>query len=219
MTSEDLYKDVKIIKDNQFYNVSDILLGTIPGTTTPMSENWLENRLRIKKDKKYKDTILGIYFNHESIDVYKPSYKPHILKLSILKYNEIKKPVLPNKDELVVYIRTGDVVLPECKYRHGDPLNFNFIENIKKNLKDINKITIVTCQSFSSFRSVATFTKKRLEYNKNKFLPILDNIINNFSDYNLSIHCNIDVDRDICFLNKNGFIGNPNCSWYKLFNI
>lgn len=219
MTSEELYKNVKIIEDNQFYNVSDILIGTIPGTNIPMSGNWLENRLRLKNDKKYKDTILGIYFNHKLINVYEPSYKPHILKLSILKYNEIVKPILPAKDELVVYIRTGDVVLPECKYRHGPPLNFDFIKNIKENLKNINKITLVTCQSFSAFTAEATFTDERLEYSKNRFLPILDSIVNNFSDYNITMHSNEDVDRDICFLNKNGFIGNPNCSWYKLFNI
>ena len=83
---------------------------------------------------------------------------------------------------------------------------------IDENIKDG-----VFYKSFQS-KNTCEYSKKNINLNREKFLPVLDDIINSFPEFEIDIFSNYNPDYDICYLYKNGFIGDRKSTWYKMFN-
>jgi len=239
--SKELFNKIKITTDMLDYNVGNILRGDFKVTNDPYIR---KNRKNLCYDKRYENTILGIYFRNVLIKkkLYSAGYSGLILKLSIDKYikQNIKNLKLPSQDELVLYFRLGDH-LPHIN-KIGGKLFYNYKEQINNKLKynKYKKITIVTNLAFcgvekhsdiidenikdgvfyKSFQSKNTceYSKKNINLNREKFLPVLDDIINSFPEFEIDIFSNYNPDYDICYLYKNGFIGDRKSTWYKMFN-
>ena len=247
--SEELYKKIKITEDMLDYNVANILIGDFNKTYDPYTKI---NRKNLAYDKKYKNTILGIYFRHPYIlkKLYEPGHSGPLLKLSIDKY--IKKNIdnlkLPEKNELVVYFRLGDHIINwydgvnwyDRKEKHK--IFFDYKKKISEKIKTnkFSKITIVTNLAFcgttkhknyineeikhgifySDYQAEnsCTLSKENLNINRKAFIPILDEITNLYRDYEIDIFSSYNPDHDICYLYKNGFLGDYRNSWYGIFN-
>tara|TARA_R110001592_G_scaffold197979_5_gene446117 strand:+ start:10562 stop:11311 length:750 start_codon:yes stop_codon:yes gene_type:complete len=243
--SEELFNKIKITEDMLDYNVANILIGDFNKTYDPYTKI---NRKNLAYDEKYKNTILGIYFRHPYIlkKLYEPGYSGPLLKISIDKYikNNLNSLILPDDDELVIYFRLGDHVINwyggEITYKNN--IFFDYKKLIDKKIKNNNfkKITIVTNLAFCGtkkhkkiitddikksyfykiFQEKNSFTlnKANLNINRKVFIPILDEITNLYKDYEIDIVSNYNPDYDICYLYKNGFLGDYRNSWYGIFN-
>lgn len=237
MNKEDiLFEKIKITKDMLDYNIGNILLNEESDPYVKINKN------NFSTNEKYKKTILGIYYNlpivKENID---EKYKGSFLKLAIEKYiRDNKNLKLPDNDELVVYFRLGDHPLNLYSKGNKDPIFYEEIkEKIKLSLdqKKYNKITIVCNLSFtgsdkhiindemkqshfySFFQVDKKLNNKNLEFNKNIFIPVLKDMLNEFNNYKIDIFSNYDPDLDICYLYKNGFIGSIHNTWTRLLNF
>lgn len=243
--SEKLFNKIKITKDMLDYNVANILCGDFKITKDPYIKI---NRERLAYDDSYKNTILGIYFRNNYIikKLHTPGYSGPILKLSIDRYikkNE-KTLILPSDDELVLYFRLGDHIVNWYSQTNlKENLFFDYEKKINDSLKNkiYKKITIVTNLAFcgnlknkdfidndirngefyKTFQDKDSYTinEKNLKLNKDLFLPVLDKIITTYTDYEIDIFSSYDPDHDICYLYKNGFIGDYRNSWYGIFNF
>jgi hypothetical protein len=240
--AEKLYNKIKITKDMLDYNVANILCGDYKKTIDPYIKFNKEN---LAYNEKYKNTILGIYFRNKIIQkkLYSPGYSSPILKLSIEKYIKQNKQLsLPGDDEIVLYFRLGDHIANWNSKVTPDHFFYDYKSKINEKIKSGNykKITIVTNLAFCGdikhkdkidnniknsdfyklFQDGGCFTlnEKNLKLNKDVFLPILDDIIKTYDDYTVDIFSSNNPDHDICYLYKNGFIGDVKNSWYKIFN-
>ena len=241
--SEELYNKIKITEDMLDYNVANILIGDFNKTYDPYTKI---NRKNLAYNEKYKNTILGIYFRHPYIlkKLYEPGYSGPLLKLSIDNYikRNIDSLKLPSDDELVVYFRLGDHLINWYDIKEKHKIFFDYKKKISEKIKTnkFSKITIVTNLAFcgttkhknyineeikngifyKDFQSKNSYTlnKENLNINKDAFIPILDEINNLYRDYEIDIFSSYNPDHDICYLYKNGFLGDYRNSWYGIFN-
>jgi len=243
--AETLFNKIKITEDMLDYNVANILCGDYKKTKDPYLKL---NRERLAYDDNYKNTILGIYFRNNYIinKLYEPGYSGPILKLSIDKYikNNNKTLTLPSDDELVLYFRLGDHIVNWFSQTNlKDNLFFDYDKKINEKIrnKDYKKITIVTNLAFcgniknkdfinddikntefyKTFQGKDSYTinEKNLKLNKDLFIPVLEKIINTYMNYEIDIFSSCNPDHDICYLYKNGFLGDHRNSWYGIFNF
>ena len=188
---------VAIIHDNTLYNVGNIL------RAPDDDKNWFDNRKRIQQSN---DTILGMYFNHplmvNTID--KPGYNPGLLKVCIIEYIKKYQPSLPEDNETCLYFRLGDINMTE----------FNYIDKLKQS-KDV--ISIVCCLSFSSDKPEWRSSAKKIAKSKKILYNIVKQIYSSYPMKNIKLISNTNVDHNICYLFKNGFISDYRCTWKQIF--
>jgi hypothetical protein len=224
------------------YNVANILIGDFNKTYDPYTKI---NRKNLAYDEKYKNTILGIYFRYPYIlkKLYEPGYSGPILKLCIDKYikNNSNSLQLPDDNELVIYFRLGDHIV-NWYNKLKNNLFFDYKKKINEKIKTnkFSKITIVTNLAFCGTKkhknyineeikngifykdfqekNSCTLNEKNLNINREAFIPILDEIIDIYEDYKIDIFSSDNPDHDICYLYKNGFLGDYRNSWYGIFN-
>jgi hypothetical protein len=241
--SEELFNKIKITEDMLDYNVANILIGDFNKTRDPYTKI---NRKNLAIKEKYKNTILGIYFRNPYIlkKLYEPGYSGPLLKLSIDKYikNNLDSLQLPCNNELVIYFRLGDHIINFYNNKLKNNLFFDYKNKINEKIKTnkITKITIVTNLAFCGTtkhknyinkeikngdfyknyqsKNSCTLNKENLNINRDAFIPILDEIINLYRDYEIDIFSSYNPDHDICYLYKNGFLGDYRNSWYGIFN-
>tara|TARA_A100000172_G_scaffold80461_1_gene70090 strand:- start:909 stop:1652 length:744 start_codon:yes stop_codon:yes gene_type:complete len=241
--SEELFNKIKITEDMLDYNVANILIGDFNKTYDPYTKI---NRKNLAYNEEYKNTILGIYFRHPYIlkKLYEPGYSGPILKLCIDKYikNNLNSLQLPDDNELVIYFRLGDHIVNWYSNKLKNNLFFNYKKKINEKIKTnkFSKITIVTNLAFcgtvkhkkyinekikngifyKDFQAENSYTlsKENLNINRKVFIPILDEITNLYRDYEIDIFSSYNPDHDICYLYKNGFLGDYRNSWYGIFN-
>ena len=162
--------------------------------------------------------------------------------------NNLNSLILPDDDELVIYFRLGDHIINwydginwyDRKQKHK--IFFDYKKKISEKIKTnkFSKITIVTNLAFcgttkhknlineeikngifySDYQSEnsCTLNKENLNINRDAFIPILDEITNLYRDYEINIFSSYNPDHDICYLYKNGFLGDYRNSWYGIFN-
>jgi hypothetical protein len=240
--SEELFNKIKITEDMLDYNVANILIGDFNKTYDPYTKI---NRKNLAYDEKYKNTILGIYFRYPYIlkKLYEPGYSGPILKLCIDKYikNNSNSLQLPDDNELVIYFRLGDHIV-NWYNKLKNNLFFDYKKKINEKIKTnkFSKITIVTNLAFCGTKkhknyineeikngifykdfqekNSCTLNEKNLNINREAFIPILDEIIDIYEDYKIDIFSSDNPDHDICYLYKNGFLGDYRNSWYGIFN-
>ena len=237
MNKEDiLFNKIKITKDMLDYNFGNILRNE---ETDPYIDI---NKKNFLNNEKYKNTILGIYYNLPIVkDNIKEKYRGSFLKLAIEKYiRDNKNLKFPAEDELVVYFRLGDQ--PVNMYDKGidDPIYYNEIKNKIINtlkIKKYNKITIVCNLSFTGedkhiitedikntefynfFQVDYLLNEKNIKLNKKFFITAVKDMIDTFKNIEIDIFSNNNPDLDICYLYKNGFIGSNKNTWTGLLNF
>lgn len=239
--AEQLLNKIVVTSNMLEYNVGNILRGDYNITDDPYIR---KNRDNLCFKDEVSNTILGIYFRNKVIrkKLHVPGYSGIILKHSIEKYIKINfdNLILPDDDEVVVYFRLGDNL--KHSFNMGRKLFFDYKNQINNKIKKghYKKITIVTNFSFcsddkhqelmtdevkkgifyNSFQKKGTceYSKENIDFNRQTFLPILDDIVKTYSNYEVDIFSNENPDHDICYLYKNGFIGDSRATWYKIFN-
>ena len=155
---------------------------------------------------------------------------------------------LPSDDELVVYFRLGDHVINwydginwyDREFKNN--IFFDYKNKISEKIQTnkFSKITIVTNLAFCGTikhknyineeikngdfykdyqsKNSCTLNEENLKINRNAFIPILDEIVNLCKDYKIDIFSSYNPDHDICYLYKNGFLGDYRNTWYGIFN-
>ena len=197
----ELINDIKILKHNSDYRVSDIIY--------KFGERWEHSGNMVFKNEKYKETILQEYlkinglYNKPNLDI--------LLKI-IEKYNSHNNLPIPQNNEIVIHLRMGDVVV------HNWFLSKNYIElinNILMKNNNINKVTLVTCFAYQEWskeslhlRKLAPlwdYTEEKQNKNIKKTNILLNNIKHSFPNIEIKIYSNCDIDKDICYcvLSKN----------------
>ena len=206
-SAKSLVDQIKVIQDNTTYNVFNIL----KGLDFEEDPYWTRNRRRLIRNS---ETIFGIYFNmvKSIIPLTKPTYSPGHLKMAIQKYIDVHQPRLPEASECCVYFRVGDKTVDVNSL---SMLDFDYIEKIAKRPNDT--ITIVCCFSFSCIREEWYYSDSRLNSCRDIMTGVIDNIIKSFPNSKIQLVSNSNVDHDICYLWKNGFIAHKRSSWKKLF--
>ena len=117
---------------------------------------WINSACNIMLDEKFNGTILQQYLTHNNgiktywnESMYKPDYR--LLRKFTINVSK-KKYALPLESELVIYIRSGDILM-FTQHNSTSDVDF-YIERIEEYLKkhiDIRKITVVTCFQFNIF--------------------------------------------------------------------
>jgi predicted RNA-binding protein with RPS1 domain len=196
-----LIDNIKILKHNSDYRVSDIVY--------KLGERWTHSGDMVLKNEKYEKTILHKYLKINGLNN-KPNLD--ILLKIIEKYNSHHNLPIPQNNEIVIHLRLGDVVV------HDWFLSKNYIElinNILKKNNNINKITFVTCFAYQEWSKESLHLRKQAplwEYteekqNKNiqKINILFNNILRLFPNMEINIYSNDDIDKDMCYcvLSKN----------------
>lgn len=192
---DDLINNIKILKENSDYRVTDIIL--------KKGNRWKHSGRNVLKLKKYKNTILRRYLEMNSLN------KKHNLKLFlglIINYIKKKKIKMPRKDEIVMHLRLGDVIV------HDWFLSKNYvklIKNIIKKDKKIKKLTIITCFAYQVFTKDSlhlkrknvdnwNFTDEKHKENIIRLKKVLEDIKENIN-INIQIYSNTNIDKDLCY--------------------
>jgi hypothetical protein len=190
----DLINNIKILKHNSDYRVSDIIY--------KLGERWQHSADMILQNEKYKDTILLQYLE---INGYNEPDLELLLKLTE-KYNSDNDLPIPENNEIVIHLRLGDVVV------HKWFLSKNYIKlinNILSKNNNINKITFVTCFAYQEWSKESLhlrkkaplweYTKKKQKKNIQKLTILFNDILNNFSNMKINIYSNNNIDKDMCY--------------------
>ena len=121
-------------------------------------------------------------------------------KIAIIFSEIIKKKILekefliPKDDELVIHLRTGDMVI------YDSFLKKPYIELIQeyKNKFNINKVSFVTCIHYGNNQVNNEKHKKNIEKLKELFL----NVLEKFPFLNINVMSSKDIDRDFLYMCK-----------------
>lgn len=135
--------EIKMLKDNGYYRFADVV--RCGGST------WERCHRMIRFDDKYAGTLLRDYLEQKT----QLSYDFETLTRLAWEHIERRDLKLADDKELVVYMRTGDLLVkPKSNKRRRRILN-NYrvhfprkLDEIKK--LDFNKVTIVTAMHFGS---------------------------------------------------------------------
>jgi len=139
------FDSIKILKNNSVYRFSDLFY--------KKGIRWKEDRNIILSDNQYDNSILKIY-----LQTYKEENDIQLLNEIVRKKSADDKLKTPQKDELVIHLRLGDVMdnySNDSGFRHFNN-NIAHYYNIYKLLKpsspeqSIKKITVVTAMHFGA---------------------------------------------------------------------
>lgn len=193
---EELVAKVKTAKSVRDYRVADVIY--------KKGLKWIDSRKQLLTNPIYRNTILFKYISHE-VNKHK-NIKCDCLHLPVLidiieKESKERGYKVPDKDELVLHLRTGDFA-SESNY-----LSKNYVKCIQRNLQqneNINKITVVTCFSYGNFfeKGKWLFDEEIQKKNVNALKQLLFEIKTHFPDYPLDIVSNLNVDQDIVYCMK-----------------
>jgi len=154
-------EDIRLFKKNSVYRIGDLLLHS--------GARWHIDRQEVISNQKYKNTLLHKYFHHFKVDEH--MWNLDMLSRSFQAANELstydKKNTFSDfkfitdqhqintpKSDLLIHIRSGDIVSPKCKpYRKFCHL-FNvdkLIDSISKKIHSgIDRIVIISAMHYGA---------------------------------------------------------------------
>lgn len=154
-------EDIRLFKKNSVYRIGDLLLHS--------GARWHIDRQEVISNQKYKNTLLHKYFHHFKVDEH--MWNLDMLSHSFQAANELstydKKNTFSDfkfitdqhqintpKSDLLIHIRSGDIVSPKCKpYRKFCHL-FNvdkLIDSISKKIHSgIDRIVIISAMHYGA---------------------------------------------------------------------
>lgn len=207
-------KDIKIIKHNSDYRVSDVV--------NKCGERWEHSGTMILSNDKYASTVLHRYLKQNGL-YEKPDL--NVLLNVIKQFNLENNLPVPGDNELVIHLRLGDVVV------HDWFLSKNYIALIHEKLlknKMINKITLVTCFAYQEWSKESLhlrrnaplwdYTEEKQQKNVEKVTLLLNTITQTFPTIKVKIYSNFEIDKDLCYcvLSKNYIHDDGGFSWLCL---
>lgn len=207
---QDLIHNIKILKNNSDYRVSDIIY------KRGVPERWKHSGNMVLTNEKYKETILHEYLKINGLYANK---NLNLLLTIIEKYNSNYNLPIPQNNEIVIHLRLGDWVF------HSNFLSKNYIQlidNILKNNNNINKITFVTCFSYGVWSKESEhlipinfkhdhnkqeptnctlweYTEEKQNKNIEKIKILFHDLIQIFPKMEINIYSNLDIDKDMCY--------------------
>ena len=132
-------------------------------------------------------------------------YKNYKLLKNIINKHIINNNyIIPNKNEIVIHLRAGDVI--EFKwFLQKDYIKL--INDILKKNSSINKCTIVCCLSYGDYKekNLWLYSDEKNKKNLYKIKKLLSKLINNFDNIKFDIISNKNIDKDICYMYKSKY--------------
>ena len=191
-----LVHQVKTIKYNSDYRIGDIIY--------KRGYRWKHSLEKVKKEEKYKDSILQNYLINNS------NYElDHTLFLSCINsFNNNRNAKISNPidTEIVMHLRLGDVVTEKKRFLQKDYISL--IKKIINKNKKINKLTIVTSYQYSPFsedclhlapkKDIWMYSDGKQNKNKNSLSDLIKLIEKNF-EFKIKIYSNTNIDEDLLY--------------------
>lgn len=191
----DFKNKLALLKSNTTYRLGDVFLRA--------GNRWKQDRHTILTGTKYDGTILKEYLLNKT---HERDYTT--LKNVINQIGDEKQYLQPDKNELVVHLRTGDSMDTEIKYNNSAriPDLTDKINQIKRVISattennQIEKITAVTALHFGNEAATGLFQYSDEIYTRN--IEFLEGFIKNINDigFELNIMSNSEIDRDIYYM-------------------
>lgn len=132
-------RNIRTLKDNSVYRIGDLVLKS--------GLRWELDRKTILKDSKYSHTLLHEFFTQFSIT-------DQDIDMNQLKSIVDNHFIETSSDELLINLRCGDIVSPNCIYYYGKCNIFNpgrVINQISKIISSkIKKINIITAMHYGA---------------------------------------------------------------------
>lgn len=187
ITKIDLEK-ICTLKTNKVYRISDIIKGS--------GIRYKSDRNLILTDPKYKHTILFDYLKLTQKNKDIP-----LIKQIINNHIDFHNYPTPEKNELVIHLRLGDILDHKNHVKRYYELYKDL--NKKINFKIFSKISIVTALHFGSFDDhpegpLFMFSKKA-EENSLKFVRYIESQIN-MAGHSVNLISSNNIDKDFCYM-------------------
>ena len=177
---------------------------------------WKESTEFIQNQNHLKNTILRTYID-DCPDNNLYNVNPNKFKLL---YNIISNKIinehynLPTNDELVIHIRTGDVV--ELNWY----LKKDYIQIIQKyiDIYDIKKVTFCTAFHYGNnvTQGIWIYTDEKHNKNINKLNEIFTKILKHFNHLQIDIKSSINIDEDFIYMVMSTYFVNDNGGFSNL---
>lgn len=192
-----LIEKIKTLKQNSDYRVSDILIEA--------GHRWKHSTEQVLTNPIYQDTILYQY-----LTTYKQTKPPNLNKFMecVHAYRQKYQLPIPDKNELVMHLRMGDVVaIPDFDAKRTP---IKSVREMKSKYPSINKVTIVTCFAYQAWSEDSlhlkpektplwSYTDESQQKNIAKMKDVLQKISTNFPKLTIDIVSNENVDHDIVY--------------------
>ena len=172
-----------------------------------------ESANNIINNNKFNNTILKKYLINNNLNSKNYKSLKNIIDDKIKKNNY----PIPQKNEIVIHIRAGDVIVHKW-FLQKDYIKA--INNIVKKNKNINKCSIVCCLAYGDYKekNLWLYSDEKNKKNINKIKKLLENLISEFPNINFDIISNTDIDKDICYMSKSKYFIKDNGGISKLVN-
>ena len=191
----DTYTDIKWVnfanKGEPQYRIGDAVL--------MRKHQYGRNALKIvlKNSELFKESILFEYANRIDQDDSDPQLD--VLHSIVQKHIKAQKYTLPDKNELVVHLRLGNVK----GYDSAPEILVNYIADLfKKKQHNMERVTIVSALHFGQtyFRKTLSVEKAQsmIQLYRNKIECILQSL--SALGIKAKLYSNQEIDRDFCFL-------------------
>ena len=188
-----LSSSVQLLKENKFYRIADIVNRT--------GKRWEQDREKILSDEKYKDTILKKYLTCKKNE---PDLE--CLKKIIKEHGEANNFEKPSANEIVIHLRTGDIlnpIIPRHRTMHMNPWRENLFKALPKILKEnnIEKVTLVTALHYGANEiHNRFFYEEESHYRSLQYINSIKVGISNITNKETFIFSNKEIDRDFFYL-------------------
>ena len=188
----ELIKEVKTLKSNSDYRVNDIIY--------KLGGRWEHSLNKVLTKKIFKNSILQNYLLRNQ----KGKLNLNLFIKCIKEFQKKNNIKIPEKDELVIHLRLGDVIV------HDWFLSKDYISLIKNICGggQIKKISIVTCFAFCEWskdslnlntgQPLWEFNESKEKANKEALNDLINKIENTFN-YEIQVISNLNPDYDICY--------------------
>jgi len=174
-------KKIRTLKENSVYRIGDLLLQS--------GLRWKLDRQTILEDPKYFNTLLHEFFTKFSIKNQEIDFRQ---RKSITDKHVIHTP----QNELLINLRCGDIVSPNCIYYYGKCNIFNpdrIIDQIKQVINPkIDKIKIITAMHYGA----DNLKLNRYFWTQEKHLKNIDLLTHLFSKISEQFNIFIDIDSN-----------------------
>ena len=196
-----LIKKIILLKQNEHYRFGDIVFHN---GWKPNYNQWYISQKHILENIEFNNTILKEYIEKNNNNKHVPLHE----KIAIIFSEIIKKKILekefliPKDDELVIHLRTGDMVI------YDSFLKKPYIELIQeyKNKFNINKVSFVTCFHYGNNqvnnKIFFQFNNEKHKKNIEKLKELFLNVLEKFPFLNINVMSSKDIDRDFLYMCK-----------------
>lgn len=179
-----LVSKIVTLKSNPHYRMSDVVYSR--------PYRWQDSAEKVLALPEFEGTLLRQYLEVNSVGA-----PPNLRLLRVLVEQAIATHgyKLPERDELVVHIRAGDVV------EHDWFMQRNYAEEIGR-YGNVSRCSIVTCFAFQEFveRQWWMFSEEKLSKNIAKVTALFEDLLARYPSISFDVVSNRDIDQDFVYM-------------------